>query len=312
MPHFNLSSAAPAQAFGRRFVSPASVTVSPHLRNNIVQGKNINLATLLLPSPAADRQMVDCGDVTVLLKTSDPRLQRNLPFAEFVVAFSIYRDILCQVFPDRREELDLYIAMMADFNQQYGGTLFYEYHKSFAAKSASLIALFNSRIDWSVIDTELLVRHFGGQKFLACAICSSHGHSAALCPKAVASQAPSTVRGAGKVRSPFDIKGRPILNFNCTSLCSNFNEAVCTFPNCTFAHICSYCKDPHLKSVCPWRYRPATTKKSPTRKKFWLITPPHPLTSRLFHAAFLHTPSFHVSLLPSLQKICSQLFQSLQ
>ncbi|KAL1250895.1 hypothetical protein QQF64_018691 [Cirrhinus molitorella] len=65
--------------------------------------------------------MVDCGGVAVFLKTSDPRLQRNLSFGEFVIAFSIYRDILCQAFPERREELDLYLAMIADFNQRYRG-----------------------------------------------------------------------------------------------------------------------------------------------------------------------------------------------
>lgn len=91
--------------------------------------------------------MVDSGNVAVFLKTSDSRLQRNLSFPEFVIAFSIYSDILCQVFRDWREELDLYLAMMADFNQRYRGTLFYEYHKSFSAKSASFISLFISRLD---------------------------------------------------------------------------------------------------------------------------------------------------------------------
>lgn len=122
---FNLSTAAPAQSFGRRFVSPAAATVSPNIRANIVQGKDIHLASLLLPLQAVDRKMVDCGDVAGFLKTSDPRLQCNLAFFEFVIAFSIFRDILCQSFPERREELDLYLAMMADFNQRYGGTLFY-------------------------------------------------------------------------------------------------------------------------------------------------------------------------------------------
>ncbi|MGL5500148.1 MAG: hypothetical protein ACRDCK_03210, partial [Plesiomonas shigelloides] len=111
--NFSLSTAVPANEFGRRFVPPAAGTVSPQLRSNIIQGKDINLASLLLPSPAADRKMVDCGDVAVFLKTSDPRLQRNLSFAEFVIAFGIFRDTLCQVFPDRREELDLYLSMLA-------------------------------------------------------------------------------------------------------------------------------------------------------------------------------------------------------
>lgn len=266
--HYNLSTAVPAQAYGRRFVSPAAVTVSPLTRQNIIQGKDINLASLLLPSPAIDRQMVDCGDVAVYLKTSDPRLQRNLSFGEFVIAFGIYRDVLCEVFPKRREELDLYLAMMADFNQRYGGTLFYEYHKSLSAKSASLITLFNSRLDWSVTDTELLVRHFGGQKISACLICSSHGHSAHFCPKTYNKKDTDAVHGPAEVSKMSDARGRPITKFNGFSLCNNFNESVCSFPNCKFAHICSFCKDPHPKSVCPRRFKPPPRVKDSTRKKF--------------------------------------------
>lgn len=171
--------------------------------------------------------MVDCGDVAVFLQTSNPRLQRNLSFSEFVIAFSIFRDILCQTFPDRREELDLYLAMMADFNQRYGGTLFYEYHKSFSAKSASFITLYNSKLDWSVIDTELLIRHFGGQKTLACSICSSHGHSAPFCPKAFTSETPDAVRGAEQVRPLHEGRNRSIVGSNGVPLCTNFNESVC-------------------------------------------------------------------------------------
>lgn len=117
------------------------------MRSVIIQGKDVNLAALLHPSPANNRQMVDCGHVAVFLKTSDPRLQHNLSFSEFVIAFGIYRDIIYQAFPDRKEELDLYLAMMADFNQRYGDTLLYEYHRSFSENSASFITLFNTRLD---------------------------------------------------------------------------------------------------------------------------------------------------------------------
>lgn len=88
---FNLSYAVPAQVFGRCFVSTATVTVSPQLRTNIIQGKD--LGTLLLPLPAADGHMVDCGDVEVFLNPSDPRLQHNLSLTEFVIACSFYSDI---------------------------------------------------------------------------------------------------------------------------------------------------------------------------------------------------------------------------
>lgn len=77
-PHYNLSMAVSTQSFGRLFVPPTAVTVFSKIRSEIIHGKDINLAALLLPSPAIDRQMVDCGEVAVYLKSSDPGLQRNL------------------------------------------------------------------------------------------------------------------------------------------------------------------------------------------------------------------------------------------
>lgn len=58
-------------------MAPAAVTVSPQLRVKILQGKDVNLALLLLPSPAIDRQLVNCGNVhghsaTLCQKTSAP------------------------------------------------------------------------------------------------------------------------------------------------------------------------------------------------------------------------------------------------
>lgn len=102
-PHYNLSTALPAQVFVRHFVPPAAASVLQKLRANIILGKDINLAALLLPSQINNRQMVDCGDGVVFLKTSDPRLQHNLSICKFAIAFGIYQDILCQAFPDHRE-----------------------------------------------------------------------------------------------------------------------------------------------------------------------------------------------------------------
>ena len=165
---------------------------------------------------------------------------------------------MCQVYPDRRLELDAYLAIIADLNQRYGGTLFYEYHKAFSAKSAQWIAMLNARIDWSTTDTELLLYHFGGHQSLSCAICSSHGHTSVLCPKA-ATTAPvyasktSLVHGDVHVRQPSDRLGRAIFSFNGRPICYNFNESVCSFHNCKFSHICSICRDLHSKSTCPRR-----------------------------------------------------------
>ncbi|KAM4794901.1 uncharacterized protein WCC33_000050 [Rhinophrynus dorsalis] len=47
-----------------------------------------------------------------------PPTQVNIP--EFVLAFSIFRDILCSSFPSRRQELDQYLYTLVDLGYRYG------------------------------------------------------------------------------------------------------------------------------------------------------------------------------------------------
>lgn len=48
------------------------------------------------------------------MHTREPRLNRKLSIAEFVLAFGIYRDVICAVNPGRREEMDSFIHKVVD------------------------------------------------------------------------------------------------------------------------------------------------------------------------------------------------------
>ena len=79
------------------------------MRKNIIEGKDVNLAALLIPYYSGpmnndDRLSVDnCHN-----RKPDPRLNRNLSLNEFMKAFGIYKNVMCQAYPSRREELDMY------------------------------------------------------------------------------------------------------------------------------------------------------------------------------------------------------------
>lgn len=104
--------------------------------------------------------MVDCGDVSVVLKEYDPRF-----------------------FPKRRIELDTYSVIISDPALNYGGSLFYEYHKSFTAKAALYIQHFNLKLDRSGVDLELISKHFMGHKANSWSVCGYFSHFASLCPR---------------------------------------------------------------------------------------------------------------------------------
>ena len=150
----------------------------------------------------------------------------RLTFAEFSVAFGVYREVVCEVYPARRAELDTYLAIISDLVVSYGGTLFYEYHKSFSAKAAMFIQRFNQRLDWSTVDLALISRHFTGHQVLSCSICGSLAHSTALC-----SQASTRLAYSGSSSRP-----APQVNAQKTPVCFNCNEKLCKMCNCKYLH----------------------------------------------------------------------------
>ena len=115
--------------------------VSPNLRNQILSGKDINLALLLMPNndSLAEYRLVDFSGIEYSMRPGDPRLTKNLSLGEFITAFSKYRNIICEVMPHKKEELDYYERGIVEMAQRFGGQLFHEYHKAFTAKAAALI-----------------------------------------------------------------------------------------------------------------------------------------------------------------------------
>ena len=154
--------------------------VSPALRAAILDGKDTNLASLLIAH-------FDLGDYSRytgvdgshhLLRplSSDPRLNRNLTLAEFIAAFNKYRNIMCEVW-DRRKELDAYEAIIVGIASRIEGTAFYEYHKAFSARAAALIQQHNVKLDWGVRDNGIFCSLFVGQTANVCSLCGSVAHS---------------------------------------------------------------------------------------------------------------------------------------
>ncbi|XP_063289463.1 uncharacterized protein LOC134573609 [Pelobates fuscus] len=161
------------------------------LRRDIIEGKDVNLASLLIASQdVVENRAYTFEDLSVVMKSRDPRLNRKLNIPEFVLAFGLYRDVICTTFPLRREELDLYLHKVIELAYKYGGYAFYDYHKSFSSRSAASLSQYNTITDWAQLDTELFLMHFAGLKTPSCAICSSAAHSVNFCPENVAT--PST------------------------------------------------------------------------------------------------------------------------
>lgn len=200
--------------------------VSTTLRNNIIQGKDVNLATLLLPRENEEHKIQDNEGQVILIKPNhDLRLQRNLSISEFILAFSKFKNVMCEVYLERRQELDAYERDIVEMASMTRGPAFNDYHKAFSPRASALLHQRNIRVDWSVRDTKLFTSIFAGQTVIRCDSINSLTHTAHFCPKAKLNPAqnnPMQSKYRGSFNQ-FDVQGRPRLTHKGKEICNNFN-----------------------------------------------------------------------------------------
>lgn len=234
---------------------PFIETVHPTLRKQIVEGKDINLAALLIPYYTGYH--ADSSELVKEKDKPDPRLQNSLTLPQFIQAFGIYKNILCEVHPSRREELDLYERDIVYMASRYGGKGFYEYHRMFSAEAAAHLRYANRKVDWSVRNNKLFTTIFVNQRAYTCNICNSSLHVSAFCTNQLREKGDNSQNSTNK--SNKDKRGRTRTSFMGKEICNNFNgQTGCNYNPCRNLHICLTCKKEHPQHTC------TVSKNSPT------------------------------------------------
>ena len=107
--------------------------VSDVLKKKIWEGKDINLAALLIPKfDDKNHNEPSPAGLTVNLNQEDSRLAKSLNISEFITAFGKYKRMMYMKFPEKRVELDRYEANIVDISNVYGGnftTITANFHK---------------------------------------------------------------------------------------------------------------------------------------------------------------------------------------
>ncbi|XP_021356784.1 uncharacterized protein LOC110452522 isoform X2 [Mizuhopecten yessoensis] len=172
----------PRGMFTEGGVSPENLPmldlVSAPLRKQIIEGRDINLASLLIPEYEVSqcRTILTDGLSLNLRAPQDPRLSRQLGISEFITAFGKYKRILSAEFPYKRDQLDKYEAIIIELHNMFGDK-FYEYHRIFAARSWEALREHNIRVNWAIRDKELINRIMAGTKTNTCDYCGSITHT---------------------------------------------------------------------------------------------------------------------------------------
>ena len=115
--------------------------VSETLRRKIIEGKYINLASLLIPEFEVPNVTTNDSHGIEFLRQGrrDHRLDRVLTITQFYKAFGIYKRTMCEVFPQRRLELDLYEADIGIIYEYYGDVFFIKIIASFPVKQLHIL-----------------------------------------------------------------------------------------------------------------------------------------------------------------------------
>ena len=87
---------------------PHEDVVTDSVKHNILVGKYINLVCLLIPDFEAPSASYDMNGLGFLKKDRrDHRLDRALTITQFIKAFGVYKRVMCEAYPLRRNKLDL-------------------------------------------------------------------------------------------------------------------------------------------------------------------------------------------------------------
>jgi hypothetical protein len=136
--HAGNSTMPPSQKFGVSIEDlPLMDLLSCSVRKQIVEGKDVNLATLLIPYYETNIKDKDKDNI---------HIKCPLSITEFITVFGKYKRVMRQSFPERREELDKYKAIYVEIYNVYGDK-FYEHHKLFSLKSANAMSLHKLKVD---------------------------------------------------------------------------------------------------------------------------------------------------------------------
>ncbi|CAF4536869.1 unnamed protein product, partial [Didymodactylos carnosus] len=225
--------------------------VTPKLRRAILEGKDVPLVHLIMPEEHSGSQYK--GDRkelnSFIIKQNDPRLTKSLSLSEFVLAFVKYLNIMCDVHTDRRQELTAYLVFMVKFASTYPGSLFYEYHKQFSAKSAAILHTRGIKLDWSKRDDDLYLAIIAGRQGRACRRCHGVDHSTEFCPTLFRTDV--NALAGGIITTPITpnpntsgtfLRREPVYVADGSQVCFNYNSFKgCHRPPshpCPHSHVC--------------------------------------------------------------------------
>ena len=184
----------------------------------------------LVPTQQEDGSFI----LTAQQSEKEKRLsKRALNPTEFVNAFSRYKEVILERFPERARELDAYMMTIVELATKYTGRAYWQYHIQFAKQAASLWTR-GVRADWSVIDPVILHKAIASERAHFCEYCQDALHATTACPFTLSTSSAGT--GTTKPTASNNRLPRTKIYHKGVEVCGNFNwrESGCNLKNCNY------------------------------------------------------------------------------
>ena len=221
---------------------PAGVAhVSGETIRKILRVEFVELATLL-PSrsahaePEAKRFKINQTDGNEIVLASAASSKRKIEsLIDWVEAWSIFSTIVTCNMPDTANGLMQHQLRVVQAAQKYRLAAVLE----FDIRVRQAIAKDSSR-SIGVMDTELFTQCFTGHALPVCNKCHKTGHVTSSC--FAGRRDTASFRGSQPAKGGQD---QPV--------CRRFNTGSCSFTECKYEHVCSFCRGSHAAASCPAR-----------------------------------------------------------
>lgn len=237
-------------------LSPATEPFSPKLVERIRSGQFVDMRELMTDNIALLHQMESFGTnqypLPILPGSLRPRLREATSISSWMFAFLAYVAIRADNIAIRN--MLAYARLILHESQRHGGNGWISYDKVFRQQAA-----IDETMAWNTIHPGIQATTLLGQapgQGVCCTLCRESDHVTAGCALGYLQEAPAAtvsnrtdaaVTSTGQ-RPRQSVGRRPDPG---DRVCKSWNKGECTYPRCSYRHVCSTCNRRHMASDCP-------------------------------------------------------------
>ncbi len=232
-------------------LSPMTEPIGPKLVHRIRSGQFVEMRELLPDNMALHQNLEAMHGHLPLHSMSGsvrPRFREVASPLTWITCFLTY--LAVSTADDCTRDQLCYARLLLQEASRHGGSGWMEYDRVFRKQAA-----IDSSLPWNSLQPGLhassILSQRSSSEGMFCALCKGPDHLAAQCALAYLQQpaVPPMVATTSGVRTRTHSQARR--QETMPRICISWNRGACSYPGCTFRHICATCTEPHMAKNCP-------------------------------------------------------------